>query len=544
MFRPTLRLVSLALLILTLPAASLAATKPNIILLTLGSVRADRVGFLDAKHPTPNLDAIAKQSVVFDLAYAQAPLTVVSDATILSGTYPQTHGATELGAPVGADVPWLPELLHRRGYQTVAFPGSAFLDPGKGYAPGFNRGFDSYDPSSGTAQTFHTLAWLTRKQRSPFFMWVNIARAVTGGENSADGVAGKLLSALRAQKLLDDAIVVVVSDHGESLGSHGEDAHGIFLYDETIRVPLLLKLPQNQLPGRRVSAHVRTLDIAPTVLEAAGSPVPSQMQGQSLLRVARSNTSTDLPVYAGTDFPRQAFGWSALESWRSGKYLYIRAPKPELYDLSADPGATRNLAQTSKAILQTMAAQLDSFDAHFARDQNAGMQLTSIEVQKLASLGYVGLQKTTSASGKVEGTDPKDAIAVANQTLSAISDLERGRLDKALTVFQQVLAKQPDTYLARYGLGRALAQKQRYTDAIEQLHKAIALQPDSALANFEIGRALVKTGDFKTAAVHLEIAANRMPEFGEVQTLLVDAYERLGRKSDADRERAKAHAKK
>src|SRR5262249_45464176 len=393
-------------------------------------------------------------------------------------------------------------------------------------------------------QTLHSLGWLTRKQHPPFFLWMNLASSGGAGAASADAVVDKLLSALRAQKLLDDAIVVVVSDHGESLGAHGEDTHGIFLYDETIRVPLLLKLPQNQLAGRRVSTHVRALDIAPTVLEAAGIPVPSQMQGQSLLRVARSNTATDLPVYSRTDFPRQAFGWSALESWRSGKYLYIRAPKPELYDLSADPGATRNLAQTSKAIFQTMAAQLDSFDAHLAHDKNAGMQLTSSEAQKLASLGYVGLQKTPTASDKVEGTDPKDAIAVANQTLSEMSDLERGRLDKALTAFQQVLAKQPDTYLARYGLGRALAQKQRYTDAIEQLHKAIALQPGSALANFEIGRALVKTGDFKTAAVHLEIAANRMSEFGEVHTLLVDAYERLGRKSDADRERAKIHVQK
>jgi predicted Zn-dependent protease len=268
------------------------------------------------------------------------------------------------------------------------------------------------------------------------------------------------------------------------------------------------------------------------------------MQGQSLLRIAKGNATADLPVYSGTDFPHQAFGWSALESWRSGKYLYIRAPKPELYDLTADAGATHNLAESSKAIAQTLAAQLESFDAHFSRGKNSGTQLSSSEMQKLASLGYVGLQKVPSAGSAAEGTDPKDVVALANQAVRAISDLEHGRVDKAIAGFQQVLAKQPETYLAQYGLGRALAQKQRYSEAIEHLHKAVSLQPDSSWANFEIGRALSKTGDFKLAAVHLEIAAKRMPEFSHVHTLLAAAYDHLGRKTEAERERMKGQARR
>src|SRR6266496_4399620 len=389
MLRSTLRLFNFSIFILTLSAGSFAAAKPNIILITLSSVRADHVGFIDAKHSTPNLDALAKRSIIFEHTYAQAPLTVVSDATILSGTYPQTHGASELGAPLAPDAPWLPGILHGRGYKTVAFVGSALLDPAKGFAPGLDRGFDAYDPSAGTAQIFHALTWLTGKQHAPFFLWVNISppgsSAYSAAVSAADGTVGKLLNALRSQKLFDDAIVIVTADHGESLGAHGEDTHGIFLYDETIHIPLLLKLLQQQLAGKRVTARVRALDIAPTVLEAAGIPVPSQMQGQSLLRIAKANTGGDLPVYSGSDFPQQAFGWSALESWRSGKYLYIRAPKPELYDLSADPGATHNLSQTSKAILQTLASQLDGFDAHFSRGKNSETQLSSSEMQKLAS---------------------------------------------------------------------------------------------------------------------------------------------------------------
>jgi len=534
MFRPRAFLGFVAF-ILTLSAASLAASKPNIVLITLSSVRADRVGFLNAKHPTPSLDALAKRSIVFERAYAQAPLTIVSDATILSGTYPQTHGATEIGGPLAADAPWLSDVLHSKGYKSAAFVGSPSLDPSKGFASGFDRGFDLYDSTGGAGQLSHVTNWFTANQTAPLFAWINLTAA-----SSPDTTVGKILSGLRDKKLLDDAIVVVASDHGESLGAHDEDTHGIFLYDETIHVPLLLKLPQAQLAGKRISARVRLLDIAPTALEAAGVPVPSQMQGQSLLRLAKTSTAADLPVYAGTDFPRQAFGWSSLESWRSGKYLYIRAPKPELYDLSADPGATHNLVATSKAIAQTLAAQLDSFDAHFSHDKKAAAQLSSSEMQKLASLGYVGLQKTSTSTGAVEGVDPKGAIFIANQTFSAMGDLDRGKLDQAIAVLRQVLAKQSNIFLAEYGIGKALSQKQQYKEAIEHLHKAVALQPDSSWVNFEIGRALNKTGDFKTAAVHLEIAANRMAKFPEVHALLADTYEHLGRKSDAERERRAA----
>src|SRR5947207_1480085 len=155
MFRSTVRLASFVIFILALSAGSFAAAKPNIILIALGSVRADHVGFLDAKHPTTNLDALAKQSIVFEHAYAQAPLGVVSDATILSGAYPQTHGVSEFGSPLSAGIPWLPEVLRSRGYQTAAFVGSTRLDPKSGFAPGFGGGFDTYDATDRTTQMTH-----------------------------------------------------------------------------------------------------------------------------------------------------------------------------------------------------------------------------------------------------------------------------------------------------------------------------------------------------------------------------------------------------
>jgi len=537
---------------------SLAANHPSVILITLDSVRADRMGFLGAHHGlTPNLDVLAKQSLVFERAYAQAPTTVVSHATILTGTYPQTNHATELGTPLAPGIPYLPDSLRQAGYSTAAFAGSVLLDPRNGFAPGFDRGFTAYDASFpaalGAPSPERPAAlvipraekWVASQSGHPFFAWLHFADAhiATGPSyNRAvaadDDAVGKLLTVLRAQKLFDDALIVITADHGQALGSHAEDTHGIFLYDETIHVPLLVKLPQQQMAGQHVTGRVRLVDVAPTVLEAIGIPVPSQMQGQSLLRIARTSPAAGQPVYSRSDLPQQAFGWSVLESWRAGKYLYIRAPKPELYDLSADPEATHNLASTSKATLDTIAAQLQAFDAHMAGAKNSASGLSASEAQKLASLGYVGLER---AGGPVNaassGTDPKDAIEIANKTIAAETALRQGKTEAASAAFEKIAAQDPNAFLPQFGLGAALAARQQYKSAIEHLHKAIELQPNSGWAHFEMGACLVKTGDFKTAAVHLELAAARMPEFAESHHLLAESYDKLGRAKEAQAER-------
>jgi len=559
MFRSLLLLVVLILSNWALLSIrSSAATQPNIILITLDSTRADRMGFLGSRSGlTPTLDGLARQGIVFERAYAQAPLTLASHATILTGTYPQTHQTSELAAPLSAALPYLPDLLRAHRYRTAAFVGSIMLDPRNGWAPGFDRGFEVYDADFHQSQRLvkrqgdqvvaRTVTWLSSNSRGPFFLWVHLYDAhvpyLTSYDRAvaaADAALGKLVAALRAQKVYEDSIVAVAADHGESLGAHGEDMHGVFLYDETIRVPLLIRLPRNQMAGQRVKGRVRLVDVAPTMLEAAGVAVPSQMQGQSLLRIAKTNPDADQPVYSRSDFPQQAFGWSSLESWRAGKYLYIRAPKPELYDLSADPGAIRSLAETSQATLATMAAQLEAFDRHFGNQggKSATKGLSSSEVQKLASLGYVGLQKSpSSANPAAAGTNPKDVIAQANEILKALLNLSEGKLEKALPTLQQ--AAKGDTYLAQYGLGVGLAQQQQYRQAIEHLHKAIELQPNSPWAHYEMGKSLLKTGDFKTAAVHLDLATARLPKFRDAHLLLAESYEHLGRTKEAQAERNK-----
>ena len=530
------------------------------------------MGFLGAKTKiTPNLDGLARQSLIFEQAYSQAPLTVVSHATILTGTYPQTHRVSEFGARLASTLPFVPDLLQAHGYHTAAFVGSVVLDPKNGLAPGFDRGFTVYDagfnaPEGGSSRSgpsrsgttdrpgalvvARASAWLARNSKGPFLLWVylNDPRAASGASYNAsvaaaDTAVGNLIAALRTSKLYDDALIIVASDHGESLGAHGEDAHGVFLYDETIHVPLLLKLPRNQSAGKQVTARARLVDVAPTILEIAGAPIPSQMQGQSLLRIAKTNA--DQPVYSISDFPERAFGWSALESWRAGKYLYIRAPRPELYDLSADSGATRNLAQTSKATLETIAGQLDAFDRRFSDPGNAsgGSELTSSEMQKLASLGYVGLQNTSPpASAAATGVDPKDTIAIANKVLSALTLFNQGKPERAAASLQPVWAAGSKMYLVQFVVGAALARQQQYPQAIEYLRRAIELQPDSTWAHYEMGSSLLNSSDYKTAVVHLEIASSRLPEFAEAHSFLAQAYHHLGRTEDARRERSKSSA--
>ncbi|HTS37005.1 MAG TPA: sulfatase-like hydrolase/transferase [Candidatus Solibacter sp.] len=541
-----------------------AAAKPSIILITADSVRADRMGFLGGKGAlTPNLDAMARQSVVFAQAYAQSPGTVSSHATILSGTYPQTHRASEFSVPLSAALPYLPDLLHSAGYKTAAFVGSILLDPKDGPFQKYDRGFGVYDanfhpPQRGESHDqsvdrrasdviARATKWLAENKQRPVFLWVQIhdpeqASSATYDRAiaAADAAIGKLLDSLRKQSFYEDAAIVVTSAHGESLGAHGEETHGLFLHDETIHVPLLLKLPKAQMAGRRVKNRVRLLDIAPTLLEAAGLSVPSQMQGQSLLRLAQSASQSEQPAYARADLPEHGFQCSAIESWRSGKWLYIRAPKPELYDLSADPGASHNLAATSKATLDTLASLLQAFDSRLANEHNSSASsLTSSEMQKLASLGYVGLQKSDAGvKAAAEGPDITDSIFLANKTLAAMRDLDDGKPEKAIPALKSVIDVQPNIYMAQFGLASALFQQQKFADAIPYLHKAIELQPGSAWAHYLMGVSLVKTGDFKTSEVHLQVASQRLPSFTPVHSALAEVYEHLGRTQEAARERA------
>src|SRR5258708_1654011 len=377
---------------------SVLAEAPDIVFITVDTTRADRMGFLGNTHGlTSNLDLVARQGVVFERAYSQAPLTPVSHATIFTGTYPQFHTVTDFGHPLPALLPYLPEILQKSGYHTAAFIGSIILDPNASMGPGFDRGFsffdagfhikrdrnesryDSVERRAGDVVA-HAISWLNKNRQSPFFIWVHLydphapydppapydkrfKDPYEGEIAYADASLGKLFSYLRQRGLYEHTLIVMMSDHGESLGAHGESMPGIFLYDEAIRVPLLCTLPAELLARHRVSTRVRLVDVAPTLLNMLSLPLPPPFQGESVvpLRKGGEKATADLPAYAETDYPHRAFGWSALRSLRSGKYLFVHAPKRELYDQSQDKNADHNLVALSPAVASTLQAQIDDF---------------------------------------------------------------------------------------------------------------------------------------------------------------------------------------
>src|SRR5437660_5997097 len=381
------------------PAKRTAPPHPNVVLITLDTTRADRMGFLGSDRGlTPNLDALAREATIFPRAYAQVPLTTPSHAAILTGTYPQFNHVNNMGDPLGKGLPFLPEILHRNGYKTAAFVGALVLDPTK-LAPGFERGFDVYDAGFHRRRpgedNYHSLerrgqevlsravAWLNKHSGGPFFLWIHLydphdpytppepyrtryqAVPYDGEIAYTDSVVGKLIGELRARNLFDACLIAVMADYGEAFGEHGETHHGIFLYDETIHIPLLFKLPR-QHAATRVETRVGLVDVAPTILRALHLPVPDAMQGQSLLHFmttdkavqsgAHSAPSLTRAIYSESGYGHLSFGWSMLKAWRTGYYLYVDAPERKLYEQTSDAGAMTTLAPDSKAVADPAAA--------------------------------------------------------------------------------------------------------------------------------------------------------------------------------------------
>ena len=554
-------------------AAAQASPRPNIILITLDTTRADRMGFLgSARGLTPNLDALARDGVIFTRAYSHAPITTVSHATILTGTYPQFNRVNDFGVPLSPKLPSLPDSLHKNGYHTGAFVGSLILDPLDGTAPGFDRGFDVYDagfhPRRHGADRYksverraqdvltHALSWLSHLENGPFFLWIHLYDAhdpydppasfkqkyssepYDGEIAYTDSEVGRLFGELKKHHLYDETMIAVMADHGESLGAHGENTHGIFLYDETIHVPLVIKLPLNRSAGTQVETRAVLADVAPTMLTAAGLKVPSEMQGQALLSLAKpgskaQKSAEDRPAYAETDYPHRGFGWSSLRALRSGKYLYILAPEPELYNQAADPEAALNLAATTKVIADTLAAQLQDFRTKTSQTLVDLAKPDPEQMQKLQALGYVTSPAETQDDKKLGGADPKIKIEIANLLHDAMFDVENGLYKEAVPLLDRVLKQQPEMPVANMQYGMAHARMKNYDQALPFLQKAVKLLPDNNMGHYELGLALFETGDWKSAAPEFELAVARAPRWADAHFSLAAVYARIDRVPDA-----------
>ena len=564
---------------------AIAATRdsPNIILITLDTVRADRMGFLGSERGlTPNLDALALQSVVFTRAYSQVPLTAPSHATILTGTYPQYHQVRDFQMPLGRGLPYAPEILLNRGYRTAAFIGAMVLDPGVGLAPGFDRGFDTYDagfhPSPGEDRyrtterrggevVDHALAWLGEHAGRPLFMWVHLydahdpydppepfktryADAPYDGEIAyVDSAVGKLIDQLRADGVYEDSVIAVMADHGESLGEHGEAFHGFFLYDETLHVPLMIKLPGEVSAGKRNEARVELVDVLPTMLQAAHIAVPREVQGKSLLSLMKppsdatteaASLSQDRPAYAETEYAHLAYGWSSLRALRSGKYLYIEAPRSELYDQSVDLHSQHDLSATAPAVLGTLAGQLNALlDKTSSVRKSPRAALDPDAEEKLAALGYAATMNSAGAESRrdtKQGADAKDKIEIGNIIHRANMALDEGALPEAVSLWRQLIAKEPNMTLLYNRLSHCLVLMKDYRQAVPVLRKLVELSPDSAVAHFKLGTALFATEDFRGAVTEFQSLVAKLPQWQRGHILLANAYTRVGSITPAIRE--------
>ena len=555
---------------------SAALRPPNVVLITLDTTRADRMGFLGSNRGlTPSLDALARTSIVFSRAYAHVPLTTPSHATILTGTYPQFNHVNYMGDALGIGLPFLPEILHQNGYKTAAFVGALVLDPTK-LAPGFDRGFDVYDAGFHRRRrgedNYHSLerrgeevlrrasAWLGKHPGGPFFLWIHLydphdpytppepyrtryqAEPYDGEIAYTDSVVGKLVNDLRKRGLFENSIVAVMADHGEAFGEHGEKHHGIFLYDETIHVPLLLKLP-GQHTATRVEARVGLVDVAPSILRAAHLQIPDAMQGQSLLPFmspdkVRSGQQKDSgaqrAIYSESGYGHLSFGWSALKAWRAGNYLYVDAPQRELYDQTIDAAATHNLASQATAVADTAAEQMTEFRRKTVAESREKTQLTVEQADSLHALGYLAPDSAASNDPNAEGgADPKPKIAIANLLYDAMVYTENESYQEAVPILEEVVKEEPHALSAYLQLGRAYVSLKEFQKAVAPLQHVVDMTPDNSLARYELGCALVKTGHWDEAAPQFEAAVSQMNSSAMMHFYLALVYERTSRDDEA-----------
>jgi choline-sulfatase len=432
----------------------------NVIVITLDTTRADRLtpyGFMDASMPA--LERLAREGVVFDQATSVAPLTLPAHASLFTGLFPPAHGVRDNGdAALAASHTTLAEILRGQGFCTGAFVSSVVLDPDRGLAQGFGQYLGVPRPADGTAARGQrrgdevigdAIKWLDDAGACPLFLWAHLydphrpyeppepfrARhfdPYVGEIAFADSQIGGLLDALEHRQLLERTLVLVAGDHGESLGEHGEEDHGIFVYESVLRVPLIIRLPRigrdRQVAPRRIGDVVRLVDVMPTVLDLLGIPEPP-MDGVSLLgRMRGTQGPLDLEAYAESMYPAR-FGWSPLKTLRDGRFKMIDAPRAELYDLERDPFETRNILEERRTLAQAMQRRLDFLAGPGAASADAvsATELPADARERLQALGYVGSAAVVNEPRTGGRPDPKDCMpAPGGRTTS--STTTSGRL--------------------------------------------------------------------------------------------------------------------
>jgi choline-sulfatase len=532
----------------------------NLLVITLDTTRADRLGAYGwPDSATPALDAIARDGVRFEHAAAPAPLTLPAHSSIFTGKHPPRHGVRDNGGFfLDEREMTLAERLNARGMKTGGFVGAYVLDRRWGIAQGFDTYVDNFDlskfksPSLGEVErpanevADKALAWLETVKRSRFFGWVHFYdphspyappepyrtrfadRPYLGEISFVDSQVGRIRSFLEREQLLEKTVIVVVGDHGESLGDHGESTHGFFIYQSVLHIPFIIRTPYDGLRGRRVADTVRSVDVMPTVLDLLGMAPADDVDGQSVVPLMTGAVlELGLAAYAEAVYPRYHYGWSDLRSLTSGRFKYIEAPRPELYDLGQDPNETRNLYRDRQALGDRMASILKAVDASGGADVKPVAEVDPDARARLAALGYVGTFASAPIADRSRLADPKDKIELFNLVITARELLHDAHdSDGGLRVLREVVSKDAQVIDAWLMMGNEYSRRREFIQALESYKRALALKPDYDLAVFNMANVYRTLGRDDDAVVGyrrlLELDPRNAQAHQQLAQVLVD----------------------
>jgi arylsulfatase A-like enzyme/Flp pilus assembly protein TadD len=537
----------------------------NVLLVTIDTLRADRVGaYGSSAHLTPALDRLAREGVRFVHTYAHAPLTLPSHAALVTGSYPSRTGVHDNGTFQLGELPTLATALKAAGYRTAAFIGAFVLDA----RFGLNRGFDTYDDrlsgSSADLEVVERTAeqvvepafqWLAAggqaSDAAPFFAWLHLydphepyappepyasryAGDLYAGEIAyTDAALGGLIEKLRGRNLLSNTLVVVASDHGESLGEHGERTHGLFAYEATLRVPLVMWAPA-RLPPRIAAGTTRLVDVTPTILDLLGTEPLGDVDGRSVRPAMNGAAGDD----AGESYfealnANLTRNWAPLRGIVHGGFKLIDLPQPELYDLGSDPGEQRNLYGQHPERARALEARLD----RIVRAAPAPVTRPGLDAEaesRLRALGYVVSPAPKPSRRYTAADDPKQLVHLNTALDDAAAMWARGDAEHAAATLLRIIRERPDLLVAYDRLAFILRATGRAADAVRLLDDAARQgRGDRALLR-TLGSALREAGDIRRSAAVLEALFRGDGSDLQAADALGQTYARMGRAADAE----------
>lgn len=525
-----------------------------IVLISIDTLRSDRLpayGYDGVE--TPAIDALRRDAILFERAYAHAPLTLPSHVSLLTGLLPTAHGVRDNAGYTltAAGLPYLPRLLHDAGYAVGGAVSSFLLREETGLADGFDFYDDRVELQAAPGAVgrirpgAETLAaarsWLSSVAGGAFFFFFHIyephtphrppepfasryASPYDADVAAADQVIGELVAELRQLGVYERALIVLLSDHGEGLGDHGEEEHTILLYRESLQVPLLLKLPSSELGGTTISRPAQLIDVVPTLVDLLGLAAPPGLAGGSLLDLPEDEAGRR--IYAETFYPRLHLGWSELTSLIEGRYHYIEGPDPELYDLLADPAETTNLRDRERQVFATLRDAMESL----RRPPEPPAESDPETRRALAALGYLA---SSASPGQGPLPDPKSRLDTLAILDAGLQHYAAGEVEAAVLSFERSVAENPEMLDAWEYLGRSLHQLRQYERAFQAYQEALRLSGGATRLALAASQVLLEGGRPLAALELLRRHADAAPgelrlRFQEVRLLLL-----LGRAEEA-----------